>query len=100
MKIIEEYDLSVKNAKINMTDNNDYILFLANKNAEIIFELSKMKVKNVITINRLIEIALGLSKETGASKKRTYNPEKHTRKILNLLYRVDKIKFLMNFSCE
>ena len=100
MKIIEEYDLSVKNAKINMTDNDDYILFLANKNAEIILELSKMKIRNVITINRLIEIALGLSKETGASKKRTYNPEKHTRKILNLLYKIDKNRFLMNFYCK
>ena len=100
MKIIEDYDLSVKSAKINILDNAEYISFLSEKNSEIISELSKMKIKNVVTINRLIEIALGLSSETGASKNRTYNPEKHTRKILNLLYRVDKNKFLMNFYCK
>lgn len=100
MKIIEEYDSSVKYAKINMKDNDEYVLFLANKNEEIISELSRMKIRNIITINRLVEIALGLSKETGASKNRTYNPEKHTRKILNLLYKVDKNKFLTNFYCE
>ena len=100
MKIIEDYDLSVKSAKINILDNAEYISFLSEKNSEIISELSKMKIKNVVTINRLIEIALGLSSETGASKNRTYNPEKHTRKILNLLYRVDKNKFLMNFNCK
>lgn len=100
MKIIEEYDSSVKYAKINMKDNDEYVLFLANKNEEIISELSRMKIRNIITINRLVEIALGISKETGASKNRTYNPEKHTRKILNLLYKVDKNKFLTNFYCE
>lgn len=100
MKIIEDYDSSIKSAKINMSDSEEYNLFLAEKNTEIILELSKIKIKNAVTINRLIEIALGLSKETGASKSRTYHPEKHTRKILNLLYKVDKDKFLMNFSCE
>lgn len=100
MKLIENYDLSIKSAKINILDSDEYISFLSEKNIEIISELSKMKIKNVITINRLIEIALGLSSETGASKNRTYNPEKHTRKILNLLYKMDKNKFLMNFCCE
>lgn len=100
MKIIEDYDLSVKSAKINILDSEEYISFLSEKNSEIISELSKIKIKNVVTINRLIEIALGLSSETGASKNRTYNPEKHTRKILNLLYKVNKNKFLVNFCCK
>lgn len=59
-----------------------------------------MKIKNIVTINRLIELALGLSSEKGASKSRTYNPEKYKRKILNLLYKIDKNRFLANFSCE
>lgn len=100
MKIIEDYDSSIKSAKINISDNEEYVLFLFEKNSAIISELSKMKIRNVVTINRLIEISLGLSSETGASKNRTYNPEKHTRKILNLLYKMDKNKFLMNFSCK
>lgn len=100
VKIIEDYDKSVKAAKINMNDSEEYLKFLYEKHSEIVEELSKIKVKNIVTINRLIEVALGISKETGISKSRLYNPEKYTRKILNLLYRVNRDKFLSNFVVE
>lgn len=100
MKIIEEYDTSIKAAKINMGDSEEYLKFLYERHAEIVDELSKIKVKNIVTINRLIEVALGISKETGASKSRLYNPEKYTKKILNLLYKVDKERFLSNFVAK
>ncbi len=100
MKIIEEYDASIKSAKINMGDSEEYLKFLYERHAEIVDELSKVKVKNIVTINRLIEVSLGISKETGISKSRLYNPEKYTKKILNLLYKVDKEKFLSNFVAK
>nr|DAT99576.1 MAG TPA: RNA dependent RNA polymerase [Caudoviricetes sp.] len=100
MKIIEDYDSCIKIVKANSKNNDEYVKFIIEKNEEIINELSKMKIKNIVTINRLIELALGLSSEKGASKSRTYNPEKYKRKILNLLYKIDKNRFLANFSCE
>jgi ribosome-binding protein aMBF1 (putative translation factor) len=101
MRVIEEYDSSIKEAKIKNTMNNDeFAEFLKKENENVLNELSKIKIRNIVTINRLIELALGISSETGASKKRTYNPEKYTRKILNLLYKVDKDRFLANFICE
>lgn len=100
MKIIEEYDASIKAAKINISDSEEYLKFLYERHAEIVDELSKVKVKNIVTINRLIEVSLGISKETGISKSRLYNPEKYTKKILNLLYKVDKEKFLSNFVAK
>lgn len=101
MKVIEDYDSSIKKAKAkNTMDNDEFAEFLKNEHENVINELSKIKVRNIVTINRLIELALGISCETGASKKRTYNPEKYTRKILNLLYKLDKDRFLANFICE
>ena len=67
---------------------------------EVVDELSKIKIGNIVTINRLIELALGLSSEVGASHKRKYDPSKHTRKVLNLLYKSNKDKFLANFIVE
>ena len=62
--------------------------------------MKKIKINNIVTMNRLIEIALGISNEEGSSKRRKYSPEKYTRKILNLLYKTNKEKFLLNFVSE
>ena len=62
-------------------------------------ELKKIKIGNIVTINRLIETALGLESQNN-------NPScyksatKYTRKTLNLLYKMNKEKFLSNFICE
>lgn len=66
---------------------------------DILDRLSKIKIGNVITINRLIETALGL--ETNNNKNLFYKDgQKYTRKMLNMLYRMDKNRFLRNFICE
>ena len=99
--LAENYDCWIKAELCNpLFDWRDFNEGLMEQARNIEEELQKIKVGNIVTINRLIEIALGLSSEKGVSVCRAYHPEKHTRKILNLLYRMDKKKFLSNFSLE
>ena len=98
---IEDYDNWIKaelsNPLFDWRDFNEGLM----EQARIVEEKMKgLRVRNIATINRLIEIALGLSNERGQSVNRKYHPEKHTRKILNTLYKMDKTKFLSNFTSE
>lgn len=98
MRIVQEYDSFVKTAKIKYSDNDNESSFqICEKSKEVLEDISKIKIGNIITINRLIEISLGLDSNEGSSRKRKYSPEKYTRKILNILYKTNKEKFLINF---
>ena len=98
MKLVKEYDNYVKcsNAAPPKTED-EYVFTLIEKADAILEKLQAINVKNVLTINRLVEVALGLSCEIGASHKRQYDPLKYTRKLLNLLYKSNKNRFLDNF---
>ena len=76
---------------------DEYVFTLMEKADAILEKLQAINVRNVLTINRLIEVALGLSNEVGASQRRQYDPLKYTRKVLNLLYKSNKHRFLDNF---
>ena len=93
--IIEEYDSSVKYARINQ-DEDTFNEFLIEKSNSVMQELSKIKIGNIVTINRLIEIALGLEKNNN-NPKCYKSAQKYTRKMLNCLYKMNKEKFLINF---
>ena len=98
MKLVKEYDDYVKAVSILLPKNEDeYAFAVIEKSEEILKKLKSINIRNILTINRLIEIALGLSHEVGASCSRQYSPAKYTRKVLNLLYKNDKDKFLANF---
>ena len=98
MELVKEYDNYVKSFNANPTKSEDEYVFTIIEKAEAILEkLKSINVRNVLTINRLIEVALGLSNEVGASYKRQYDPAKYTRKLLNLLYKYNKDRFLANF---
>ena len=98
MKLVKEYDDYVKTSNIAPPKTEDeYVFTLIEKADTILEKLQAINVRNVLTINRLIEIALGLSSEVGASRKRRYDPSKYTRKLLNLLYKTNKRRFLDNF---
>ena len=58
----------------------------------ILIELKKIKIKNIKTMNRLIEIALDTNK---IGRKANYI--KYTRNLLNLLYNMNEEMFLSNF---
>ena len=101
MELVKEYDSCVKSANVNPPKSEDeYVFTLIEKADDILEKLKSINVRNILTINRLIEVALGLSSEVGASYKRKYDPLKYTRKLLNLLYKYDKDRFLANFIVQ
>lgn len=95
-RLAEYWDGYIKNYAMAKNDNNAFFC-MVDVSREVVDEISKIKIGNIVTINRLIELALGLSNEVGASHKRLYDPSKYTRKVLNLLYKSNKEKFLTNF---
>lgn len=97
--IIEDYDSYIKQINIEYSDNNElYEEKLISKSNDVLSDLKKIRIGNIVTINRLIETALGL-------ENRNTNPlcyktaTKYTRKTLNLLYKMNKSRFLNNFVC-
>ena len=98
MSLVKEYDDCVKSSNVNLPKTDDeYVFTIVEKANAILEKLQSINVRNVLTINRLIEVALGLSSEIGVSHRRKYNPAKYTRKLLNLLYKTNKDRFLANF---
>lgn len=97
-ELVETYDRYVRYYTLNCNDNNYNVGDMVSISREILDRLCKIRIGNVITINRLIETALGL--ETNNNKSLFYKDgQKYTRKMLNLLYKMDKNKFLNNFIC-
>lgn len=98
MSLVKEYDDCVKSSNISPPKTDDeYVFTIVEKANAILERLQAINVRNVLTINRLIEVALGLSSEIGVSHRRKYNPAKYTRKLLNLLHKTNKDRFLANF---
>ena len=96
--LIEKYDLFVKSVHISENDDDIIADKLAEESKLLLEELNKIKIGNIVTINRLMETALGLESGVGASKRLTGTNARYTRKILNYLYKMDKTKFLINFK--
>lgn len=98
--LVEVYDGYIKYYIIHYAENNHSAVVnnMVTISREILDRLSRIKIGNAITINRLIETALGL--ETN-NNRTLYSKEgqKYTRKMLNLLYKMDKKRFLNNFIC-
>jgi hypothetical protein len=96
--LIKQYDTFIKQNYINNKDNEDaYFDNLKRETNMLISELRKIKVGNIITINRLIETAMGLE-TLNNNYKRSKENMKYTRLMLNALYKMDADKFLINFT--
>lgn len=96
--LIEGYDSFVKSAYASETDEDILIEKIIEESNILLDELNKIKIGNIVTINRLIETALGLESGVGASNKSIGANTRYTRKILNYLYKNDKDRFLINFK--
>lgn len=96
--LIERYDMFVKSIHMTETDEDVLIDKIIHESDKLLNELGKINIKNIITINRLIETSLGLESGVGASKKLIGMNTRYTRKMLNYLYKMDKDKFLINFK--
>ena len=98
--LVERYDMFVKTINISECKEDVVLQKIIEENKIIMDELKKVKIGNIVTINRLVETAFGLETGVGASRKLKGIDLKHTRKMLNCLYRMDKDKFLSNFKTQ
>ena len=98
--LIEKYDLFVKSVYMSETDEEIITDKLIAESTLLLDELRKIKIRNIITVNRLIETAIGLESGVGVSKKLIGVNTRYTRKILNYLYKIDRDQFLINFSSQ
>lgn len=87
-KIIITYDNYVRNNEY--TDDE-----LKVKTDEVLKNVCDIKIGNIVTFNRLIETALDIKFKS--DKYKNSNP-RYVRKFLNVLYKYDKDKFLINFN--
>jgi hypothetical protein len=95
--LVEQYNKLVTKIFIECFDDEDiYFEKLKESTNNFINDLKKIKIGNIITYNRLIEISLGLDKNNN-NYKRVDENTKNARKILNALYNMNKDKFLLNF---
>lgn len=97
-KLIEDYDGIIKTLHITCNDKDLMLDKMIESSETLLLELNKIKIGNVITINRLVETALGIEAINGNNKKENITNTKYCRKILNYLYKMNKNKFLMNFK--
>lgn len=95
-EMVEKYSNYISNNYRNF-DSDDGLIELSRETDKVIKDLKKMRIGNSATINRLIETALGIDEAVTGIK--YLNATKNTRKMLNLLYRMNKDRFLSNF-CE
>lgn len=97
-KLIEDYDkwtkLHIKSKKYYY-DEDDYMDEFKEKSKEVLDAIKSCKI-SIITMNRLIGSVLGVEMQIGENK-RYREASKYTRKMLNIMYRYDKEKFLSNF---
>jgi len=98
-KIIERYDKFVKYLSVKYCNDEEMLYIKLNQATDIVVsQLRKIKIGNIVTINRLIEIALGIAKPNNNFKEK--HRIKYARKVLNMLYKMDKDKFLLNFKSK
>ncbi len=93
--LVEEYDWYVKENRC-FFDTEEGMLSFSEETERFLKEIGRIKIKNPVTVNRLIETALGLDRNAGGPR-RYRNATKYTRKMLNLLYRTNKEHFLDSF---
>ncbi len=94
-RLVEEYDRYVKENRC-FFDTEEGMFSFSEKTEQFIEEIGKIKIRNPVTVNRLVETALGLDKQTN-SVRRYKDATKYTRKMLNLLYRTNRESFLESF---
>lgn len=97
-KIVEDYDGYTRRILLLIQDNpesDDYADLLMVKSNQVIDEIKKLKISKY-TMNKLIGSVLGV--DWGVRSDRRYkDASKYVRKILAILYKANKERFLNNF---
>ena len=96
--LVEEFDTFSKYLFATEKDEKIVAEKLIQESNALLEKLKKIKIGNIVTINRLIETSLGLGTGVGASSKMADAYNKPTKRILNYLYKINKEKFLYHFK--
>ena len=98
--LLNEYDDFSRTVNYIDNDNEEELLLyydeLSKRFHKLVEDCQKIKTTNYNIINRLIETSLGIDSISNQYSKKGEN-SKYCRKMLNLLYNIDKNKFLSNF---
>ena len=96
--IIVDYSNSIKREMSSSDSSDELVETMVREMDSTINKLKHIKIKNLKTINRIIETALDLNGAVySVNKAYQRNNVKYSRQILNCLYRMDKEVFLGNF---
>ena len=96
-KLVEKYDNFIK-LNHERLFNDDFIHVFREVSEEFYNKISKIKINNIITINRLIETCLSIDEANNNKNFNLHEGAKHSRRMLNTLYKTNKEKFLLNFA--
>ena len=93
------YSNSIKKEMTRTDSSEELVDAMIREMDNTINKLKHIRIKNLKTINKIIETALDLEGAvSGVNKAYQRNNVKYSRQILNCLYRMDKEVFLGNFS--
>lgn len=96
--IIVNYSNSIKREMTSSDSSEELVEAMVREMDNTINKLKHIKIKNLKTINKIIETALDLNGAVySVNKAYQRNNVKYSRQILNCLYRMDKEVFLSNF---
>ena len=100
LQIIIDYSNSIKKDLMQQWGNPDDAVIKMAKDMEVaVQKLKSLRFKNNKTINRMVQSALDLeSSRDKVNKPLQRKNAKYSRQILNCLYRMDKDRFLRNFT--
>ena len=94
-ELIEDYDAFVRRSMAYSEGNDEYSEAVITKTKELIDIISRMKL-SAITINRLIEVSLGVMSRTHTDVQYK-NASKYMIQTFSILHRMNREKFLNNF---
>lgn len=98
-EMIDEYSRDIFES-LRIDDEKQREIIIVEKTEDILNKLKKIRIGNIVTINRLIESAFGFNVDVSTSQSGDCSYEiapKNVRKTLNLLYKMSPEKFLINF---
>ena len=94
---VENYSNYVKSLNCMGLTSSEYSEQIYFKEQELFGIVGAMKIGNIVTINRLVELSLGIPLERNDIRY-SQKYKKYSRKILSILYKTNKEKFLSCFT--
>lgn len=97
--LVANYDDFLKTNRERFKDE-DFMIQFHQTTDEFLRNMKKVKIGNIVTMNKLIRMALGVHNLQDIDSNVYKNATKHTRRMFNSLYKVYPQKFLANFKIQ